>query len=77
MAQSRGMTHLEYMRASAAPEVRAFVEWVATELADHLTRDYRSLGLPPHLARREAESLARMVARRALGTAKTFHQFGR
>ena len=77
MAEIDRMARLEMMRASAPPEIRAFVDWAATELADHLTRDFQSLGLPPDLARREAENLTRMVCRRALGTAKTFHQFGR
>lgn len=67
---------LAKQRAAAPPEVRKFVEWIAGELADKLTRDYISFGLPPLQARREAERAARLLNRRVIGIVKAFHQWG-
>ena len=66
---------LERRRAGAPPEVRRFVEWIAGELADKLTRDFRSFGLPPLQARREAEAAAKILNRRVIGIVKAFHQW--
>lgn len=67
---------LAKLRAGAPAEMRRFVEWIAGELADKLTRDYMSFGLPPLQARREAEAAARSLNRRVIGIVKAFHQWG-
>lgn len=70
------MAELLGQMGQAAPEVRAFVTWAGLEMCDHLTRDFVGLGLPPLLARREAENATRILVRRVLGVAKAFHQWG-
>lgn len=69
--------HLEQLRSQAEPEVRRFVEWAGGELADKLTRDFLSFGLPPMQARTEAEAAVRLLCKRVLGAAKTWHTFNR
>jgi hypothetical protein len=70
-------SHLEQLRAKAEPEVRKFVDWAGTELADKLTKDFMSLGLPPMQARKEAMAATTILCRRVLGAAKTWHQYHR
>jgi hypothetical protein len=67
---------LERARRQAPPEIRKFVEWIAGELTDKLTRDFLSFGLPPMQARREAERAARILNRRVIGIVRAFHQWG-
>jgi hypothetical protein len=77
MTDSRAMTHLEYIRAQADPEVRRFVDWAALELAEKLTKDFMSLGLPPMQAQKEAMAAVGILCRRVLGAAKAYHQYHR
>jgi hypothetical protein len=69
--------HLEQLRARAEPEVRTFVEWAGGELADKLTKDFLSFGLPPMQARKEAQAAVTLLCKRVLGVARTWHRFHR
>jgi hypothetical protein len=73
----RMLQRLEALRAQAEPEVRRFVEWAASELADKLTKDFMSLGLPPMQSRKEAMAATTILCKRVLGAAKTWHQYHR
>jgi hypothetical protein len=77
MPTAAELAHLERLRAAAEPEVRRFVDWAAGELADKLTRDFQSFGLPPWQARTEAMAAVRILCRRVLGAAKTYHRYNR
>jgi hypothetical protein len=73
----RTLQRLEELRGRAEPEVRRFVDWAAGELADKLTKDFMSFGLPPMQARKEAQAAVTILCKRVLGAAKTWHQFHR
>lgn len=77
MPDERQMQHLDQLRAKAEPEVRRFVDWAAGELADKLTKDFMSFGLPPMQARKEAMAATTIVCKRVLGAAKTWHTYHR
>jgi len=70
---TRTEQRLEAIRAAADPEVRSFVDWVATELCDRLELKIALLGLPPPLARVQAAQTARTIIREVLGTARRYH----
>jgi len=74
MSSDPRVEELERSRGQAAPEVRRFVDWAALEFTDKLTADFRTLGLPPMLATTEARNMARILVRRVLGVAKTYHR---
>jgi hypothetical protein len=76
MVDSEGLKRLARLREAAPPEVRKLVDWAGTELADRLTVHYVDLGLPPMLARKEAEAAARILLKRVIGIVKAFHRWG-
>jgi len=77
MPDGHHMRALEALRTMAGSEVAHFAEWASGELADRLTTELRTLGLPPMLARAEAMTIVRHVCTRAFGAAKAFHKYQR